>query len=519
MYRILLIDDEPMVKLGFRKLLENSDYIIANTASNGMEALSYLQTDPVDIILTDLKMPVMNGIELLQHLKALSFEGVSLVLSNYSDFELVRQALLEGASDYLLKTDITRSKLLEHLEKASQILEQKTSQRRETARRDKQLLDSQRLLYTNEWQEYLLHGTPLTTGAQKLLFSGKSSSISLILLHYETENLSLQKQKRILNQTMSILPDLLKGSGENLYLKMGEFDLLCLTSVPHSSKDILSIADQIIRRFKLYFNVSPIISYESGISAPDVVAEHFLRAKRALDYHFYNPEKNILTWNPAYAAQPVPDTFFQDMEADLAACLKRQDSDALRPVLSGYLGICAKNLYEPFCLKTGCVSYMERISMQYNRTDYPPEMIKERLTGTASIQELFDEMLNILHRAAACPLSESAPCKKEIQNVLAYIYSHYAGHFELEDIAAEAGLNKSYLCRLFKQEMGMSIFQYINQVRMEKSAQLIRNEGADVSIRKVALSVGFDDPFYFTRRFKAFYKKSPTEYAKEHSVS
>ena len=64
MFRILLIDDEPMIKIGVRKLLEDTDYIIAGTANNGMEALEYLKTNSVDIIMTDLKMPVMNGLEL-----------------------------------------------------------------------------------------------------------------------------------------------------------------------------------------------------------------------------------------------------------------------------------------------------------------------------------------------------------------------------------------------------------------------------------------------------------------------
>ena len=117
MFRILLIDDEPMIKIGVRKLLEDTDYIIAGTANNGMEALEYLKTNSVDIIMTDLKMPVMNGLELIHQLNALSFDGAILVLSNYSDFELVREALTAGALDYILKTDMTRSRLLKYLEK------------------------------------------------------------------------------------------------------------------------------------------------------------------------------------------------------------------------------------------------------------------------------------------------------------------------------------------------------------------------------------------------------------------
>lgn len=103
MFKILLVDDEPIIKIGVRKLLEGTDYIIAGTASNGSEALLFLETNSVDIILTDLKMPVMDGIELIRQLQAIAFEGAVLVLSNYSEFELVREALTEGAADYILK--------------------------------------------------------------------------------------------------------------------------------------------------------------------------------------------------------------------------------------------------------------------------------------------------------------------------------------------------------------------------------------------------------------------------------
>lgn len=81
-----------------------------------------METNSVDIILTDLKMPVMDGIELIRQLQAIAFEGAVLVLSNYSEFELVREALTEGAADYILKTDMTRAHLLEHMEKISQNL-------------------------------------------------------------------------------------------------------------------------------------------------------------------------------------------------------------------------------------------------------------------------------------------------------------------------------------------------------------------------------------------------------------
>ena len=118
MYQVLLVDDEPILQLGIRRMLEGAaDYQICASARNGEEALQYLQAHPVDIVMTDLKMPVMDGITLIKELKRRQLPAPVIVLSNYSDFELVREALTEGASDYVLKLDLTAQTLLKHLDK------------------------------------------------------------------------------------------------------------------------------------------------------------------------------------------------------------------------------------------------------------------------------------------------------------------------------------------------------------------------------------------------------------------
>ena len=118
MYQVLLVDDEPILQLGIRRMLEGAaDYQICASARNGEEALQYLQAHPVDIVMTDLKMPVMDGITLIKELKRRQLPAPVIVLSNYSDFELVREALTEGASEYVLKLDLTAQTLLKQLDK------------------------------------------------------------------------------------------------------------------------------------------------------------------------------------------------------------------------------------------------------------------------------------------------------------------------------------------------------------------------------------------------------------------
>ena len=101
--------------------------------------------------------------------------------------------------------------------------------------------------------------------------------------------------------------------------------------------------------------------------------------------------------------------------------------------------------------------------------------------------------------------------KKEIQVVMRYVNVHYKEHITLDQIAEEANLNKSYLCRLFKKEYGDSVFNYLNMIRMEKAAELLRSNPG-LYVQEAAAEVGITEPFYFTRRFKEYFGISPREY-------
>ena len=137
MYSILIIDDEPIVKIALRSILpwEEHGFSICGTASNGLEAMSLIEKHQPDVIITDLKMPEMDGLELIRTLKEKNYPGEILVLSNYEDFDSVRSALLLGAADYLLKIKISPDTLLACLNKTTEkfLFQQKPYPRTEPA--------------------------------------------------------------------------------------------------------------------------------------------------------------------------------------------------------------------------------------------------------------------------------------------------------------------------------------------------------------------------------------------------
>ena len=132
MYNLLLVDDEPLIKVAFQSAVEwgKNGFLLAATASNGQEALHIVETQHIDAVITDLKMPGMDGLALIHELKKRSFIGPILVLSNYSDFDSVRAALTDGAYDYFLKINMNGESIGEHLEKMADLL--RVQQQRQT---------------------------------------------------------------------------------------------------------------------------------------------------------------------------------------------------------------------------------------------------------------------------------------------------------------------------------------------------------------------------------------------------
>ena len=138
MYSILIVDDEPIVKIALRSILpwEEHGFSICGTASNGLEALPLIEQHHPDVIITDLKMPGMDGLELIRTLKEKNCPGEILVLSNYEDFDSVRSALLLGAADYLLKIKIQPDTLLACLNKTVEKLKDEVPRNWETEKKD-----------------------------------------------------------------------------------------------------------------------------------------------------------------------------------------------------------------------------------------------------------------------------------------------------------------------------------------------------------------------------------------------
>ena len=388
MYRILIIDDEPIVKIALRSILpwEEHGFSICGTASNGMEAMSLIEKQQPDVIITDLKMPEMDGLELIRTLKEKNYPGEILVLSNYEDFDSVRSALLLGAADYLLKIKISPDTLLTCLNKTTKKLQEKA---------DRKVPVPKETISENRNRQLLS------------FFEGESS-----LSSFTEENRS-----------------------SDLHFMQEPCAICYVTFEKFLSNEAFSISGKLL--------CDMILDAVQGVLQP-----------------------HILVLND-YSALVV----FSQKELDISQMKVEQ---------------LIKKLYNRFTMYQ---SFAPDMPYQENLPDYE-EARKIYQTFTAN----------------------EGHYKDDVAKTLSYIEENYMNHLTLSSISANVSLSSSYLCRIFKSEVGTSITSYLNNLRIRKAATLIKD--SKLSLKEISTMVGIDDQLYFSRLFRKCMGISPSEYGK-----
>lgn len=505
MYQVLLVDDEPILQMGIRKMLENStQYSICATARNGAEALQYLCSNPVDIVLTDLKMPVMDGVTLIKKLQEQKHPSPIIVLSNYSDFVLVREALISGAKDYVLKLDLTKETLLDHLDKQAEHIQNSIHTPEQPKPDREELIRSRLRNYFREPQveEISLPSLPSNMAPPFLVFT----------VYFPKGRMSSDRMRKVLPHIETVLRTALDDVNL-LPLLLHHNEILCLVGSSDTTWSVEDSLKLLQRQLSTYFSATPIFCYCTGVDSLYSAKESYEQCRQAYGMLFYGSENTLLQASQIHMAQAVPPEQFSCLVGSILDALHIGD---LRKAFSSAHSEFMR--WKQCCLaperaRITCLRIVDsiRYSVAINET---PEEFSQHQAGIENAQSLedvenhFQTVLHLLTQYKGRPFESH---KREVQEVLRYLHTHYGENITLENLAETTCLNRSYLCRVFKKEMGMSIFSYLNDFRMKRAEELLL-KGDNMYIKEVASQVGIDDPFYFTRRFKEYFGMSPKDY-------
>ena len=515
MYNILFVDDEPIVKITIQKMIpwQETDFTISGTANNGISALKYVRRHPVDAVITDLQMPGMNGVEFITALRQEGFTGPILALSNYSDFELVRGALTAGAFDYLLKISLDRENLLRLLERMRELIES-SRQEEEDAQRTEQLIESQRYdLAVSSFVNYLLNSREEESApVLPELRLEELLPASCCTVRLEKERIADSESVQFL---LAVAQQIFEDIGSRLFVRLHRNELFCLIGEKELAEQGRKLSVK-LRRFEkqveTFSSAAPLITWIEHVSSLSGIRRACQICTGSYERTFYKDFVSPLRIVPGGSTENW-DEFHSGFMVGMTDLLRQTDYASAEKAILRFVDECAEKRISPSILKEAVINAVWH-AYDLNRPTSPLHVINQvvqEIRQCEDVDALKNEIGSFFRYYTGFSIPYKESYRRETREVIDYLESHYREKLALGAIADHVNLSREYLCRLFKTDTGMSIFQCLADIRMRKAGRLLLSD-PNILMKEVALSVGIDNIHFFSRKFKDFFGVAPSQY-------
>lgn len=519
MYSVLIVDDEMIVRHAVKAMIrwDEGEYTLAGTASNGKKALEMVAQHNPDIIITDIKMPEMDGVELIKSLTSNGYQGEILVLSNYQDFSLVREAMKRGIHDYVLKLTVKSEDFAVLLKEMSMKLDRKGKQGLqavETLRRreDGHLTDWLRQVTMDNaalGESPDSFELPMLNPDERLL----AFIVDLHEMHGDDPEQPLQKIVK------PIIEEIFSHSLWHHAVQIGS--RRCVICVLYNEREGEKRSEQLAERMSslvsMYFNRRVGIVYTRSASSYNQLAEELRLGVKTTMLSFY----------PAYRAENISNQM-QPLDNEQQIYLAAEGSvkvnldklwsngkDRGLARLYEWLEQTAKSLLSPRIVKKMLIKSVWEMEktlslIHANEEDSAADIGWEDAIYSSNTQE---ECIDMIWQRVELLLKMLDPNemsrRTEVRQALRYIDQQYRHKITIADIAAHVSLSEAHLCKIFKSDVKKSIISYLNELRLKKAHEMLTS--GQVLVKEAASAVGIDDPFYFNRLFKRYYGVSPKD--------
>ena len=531
MYKLLIVDDEPLVQVGIKSMLNWSEYDIeiCGTAINGQAALKQIEEQLPDIVMTDIKMPVMGGLDLIRICRERygNEKPCFIILTSYEDFHMVKEALTYQVTDYLVKLELTPETLSEAVNRALSAIH-RTEIKNDTSVAtvypfyDKFFIRLLNNLFESE-EQFLLQSKDLNLDfgyAGYVCCYGEMTSA-------QAETLPMEKQISLFTSSMQMIKEL-AGKYMPCYalsLDIRHFALIFCYSSAHRSDntagnyggEIREILSGIRTTLEKYYNVSFHCGIGSLTDTPQGISDSYQYSRQACrmadgscPFPFF---EDSLKEDPCHSSFNI--SLFRE---DLTRAFEEYDAEVLHKTIEEICGLFLLHPnYYVQALDAACNILYLSISLLQDGEEIVSGFFQDNPQGYRSIykQTNVDQIVNWLKYFSRqmCQLFEHhrRDYKNHIvTNVKKYIGEHIREHLSLNEVAAVFGISPNYLSQLFGKYNETGFSEYINSCKIKESKKLL--EEGTLKVYEVADMLGFESAFYFSKVFKKVEGISPTEY-------
>ena len=532
--KLLIVEDEERIGQLIRKLIHFDELRLEcqGIAKNGQDGYNAILQNPPDIVITDIRMPKINGLDLIEMVRR-QYPGIRfIVLSGYKEFEYAHRALQYEVDGYLLKP-INESELNETLRRIVGTLDAKRQADSDAQRMQKEVQESRQIIRRDflrtiiEQEENGELDAPLPDGPFSVEMTGDLfRGIDIKLDNPNPEEVSRMEEKRIAERIISIVEKNLSGCAQEvLCCEKEAFHIYALFNyrsensrmIRGAISEILSKTKEYLLRFEQYeatigIGMEKTLFSETRVSIREANRAVLNRIGLGCGRLIYAETLKDLphSENPVRSAAGNLQTMMEDRRSKDAERLIRQLFDECTAREQVDYSLCyemaddlIRILYDWLENETGDMAKNRRqvrIRIQHlNRVDALRDYLAQE----------YARCLTIMEEAAR---SESA---RPVRVAKAYMDEHYREKIVLEDLASLVDLNPVYFSVLFKKETDMNVTSYLKQVRMEKAKELLRT--TNETIAAIGDQVGYHDSRHFSQSFTKYVGVKPALYRRFHS--
>lgn len=548
MYKMLIVDDERAIVNGLFRLFEEESELQLDLfrAYSGVEAYELIRTQPMDIVLSDIRMPGMTGLELQKKVKELWPGCQFIFLTGFDEFHYVQEALRNEGTDYILKTEedstivLSVGKAVERLNKQLEI----HISMAEAALKLKQALPilQKELLWEFLQEEGAYNDSRLLRQIQELDFplsldrevllmvarvddwGNKTNTSDRMLMLYAMTNIV----KEYLGSTAELYP-LANGQGEVVWL-IQDSQMLAAETVSSSKRIALlmnNASESILEACKRYLGITISLIVASEAVSWETCRVKFNRLRRLLFVnHAMRRELALSEANLTKAEEGLhaesPDTSAQRQQRKmllLDTYLETGQREAFNELFYELVRLTGENEAEIDVVQMHLYYGIVTLFLSYlHQLGQPPkggsQLDIRRLThmeqhgSWAGAVQYLQGIADLLFSVKNDDLDERD--REVIRKIKRYVEQNLAGDLSLTHIADLVGFNRSYLSRLYKQKTGEGLSEYILDMRLKKAKELLRQPA--IKIHEISEALGFESAAYFTRFFKKMTNLTPTEF-------
>jgi len=521
MYKVLIAEDEMWVRLGLKNAIrwETLGMSVIADVANGVEAWEHYQKDKPDIIITDIRMPEMDGMELIDRIREHDAATKIIILTCLEEFGLLQTAMRLGVSDFILKLTMDSNEMVNVLNKVKLELDE------QHADTSKHLLRNMDVLKENLFKDYLFQNRYTHEEFQgyiqeyKLMLDPRHIQVCLMDIHHYhrlKERFGDERGQLLRMSMLNVLQEILRdyGRGEVCHDTDNRYLLLLSSAIPLSAHDQYQqqhqLLDHIRRVMRSYFNIT--VTFALSSTAHDLLPLRamYRECLHAMSYKLYVNADEFISGD-ANLKWKASEKIRLSLE-ELETVLRIHGEQLVREFHLWSERVQGKVLPQSREAMVRDFNFLlHRLSFHIPHQSQDSVEFVTQCTLRLESCETWDEMIQVAKTFIQGLMeAQQIPLSRKVAEAVAYINKHYQGELTLQEVADFVRISPNYLSSLLKKELDVNFSEYLIHIRIEKAKRLFL--GSDLRSYEIADRVGFMDHSHFSRTFKKSTGMGPREF-------